>query len=217
MVINLATIDFCPGQGGGGDPVIRTLDVTENGTYSAPAGVDGYSPVNVNVAGGSLTPEQEDAINVIINAGDGYLKHTPEAPVIGAREAIMTLDGVSGFNPQNIYTLNGNVYVHNIDDSRLYKFNRQTYQFEEGPLTTVSFSGEHLWTDSQGRVYANNEYIVNLETGEYTGKYLGGDFQVYAVTNQTNIIEKDGFKLHYYYCLLSSKLFQHLHIDSILT
>ena len=33
-------------------PVVQPLEVTENGTYTAPAGVDGYSPVTVNVAGG---------------------------------------------------------------------------------------------------------------------------------------------------------------------
>lgn len=39
--------------GGGGEapanPVIEALSVTENGTYTAPSGVDGYSPVTVNV------------------------------------------------------------------------------------------------------------------------------------------------------------------------
>ena len=33
----------------GGDPVIEPLEITENGTYTAPDGVDGYSPVSVNV------------------------------------------------------------------------------------------------------------------------------------------------------------------------
>lgn len=39
----------------GSNPVIQSLEVTENGTFSAPDGVDGYSPVTVNVAasGGS--------------------------------------------------------------------------------------------------------------------------------------------------------------------
>lgn len=35
-----------------GQPVIQSLSVTENGTYTAPSGVDGYSPVTVNVSGG---------------------------------------------------------------------------------------------------------------------------------------------------------------------
>lgn len=36
----------------GSTPVINSLSVTENGTYTAPSGVDGYSPVTVNVSGG---------------------------------------------------------------------------------------------------------------------------------------------------------------------
>jgi hypothetical protein len=35
--------------GGATDPVIQALEVTANGTYTAPGGVDGYSPVTVNV------------------------------------------------------------------------------------------------------------------------------------------------------------------------
>ena len=36
---------------GTGNPVIESLEITENGTYTAPEGVDGYNPVVVNVAG----------------------------------------------------------------------------------------------------------------------------------------------------------------------
>ena len=36
----------------GSQPVIQPLSVTQNGTYTAPSGVDGYSPVTVNVSGG---------------------------------------------------------------------------------------------------------------------------------------------------------------------
>lgn len=40
---------------GGDTPVINSLSVTANGTYTAPSGVDGYSPVTVNVPQG-ITP-----------------------------------------------------------------------------------------------------------------------------------------------------------------
>lgn len=36
-------------EAGGGEPVIEALKITENGTYTATDGVDGYSPVTVNV------------------------------------------------------------------------------------------------------------------------------------------------------------------------
>lgn len=34
----------------GSDPVIESLNVTENGTYNAPSGTDGYNPIVVNVS-----------------------------------------------------------------------------------------------------------------------------------------------------------------------
>lgn len=37
-------------SGGGGKPaVIEAIEITDNGTYTAPEGVDGYSPITVNV------------------------------------------------------------------------------------------------------------------------------------------------------------------------
>lgn len=35
--------------GGSTEPIIEALEITENGTYAPPSGVDGYSPVTVNV------------------------------------------------------------------------------------------------------------------------------------------------------------------------
>lgn len=43
--------ELMPFTHGAGNPVIEPLKVTENGTYEVPDGVDGYSPVVVNVAG----------------------------------------------------------------------------------------------------------------------------------------------------------------------
>ena len=40
------------GTASGGSAVIQSLSVTQNGTYTAPTGVDGYSPVTVSVSGG---------------------------------------------------------------------------------------------------------------------------------------------------------------------
>ena len=49
MPTEIASIE----TGGGGtepaNPIIEPLSVTENGTYTAPNGVDGYSPIEVNV------------------------------------------------------------------------------------------------------------------------------------------------------------------------
>lgn len=46
----IETAENLPDAGGATtDPIIEPLEVTENGTYTAPDGVDGYSPVAVNV------------------------------------------------------------------------------------------------------------------------------------------------------------------------
>lgn len=46
-------------------PTIQSLSVTQNGTYTAPSGVDGYSPVTVNVSGGG------GASNVVVGTFKG--------------------------------------------------------------------------------------------------------------------------------------------------
>lgn len=43
-------------QWGGGSAVVQPLNVTQNGTYNPPSGVDGYAPVTVNVSGGDTPP-----------------------------------------------------------------------------------------------------------------------------------------------------------------
>lgn len=50
-------------KGGGSTPVINPLSVTENGTYTAPSGVDGYSPVTVNVSGGGGSNAEDGIID----------------------------------------------------------------------------------------------------------------------------------------------------------
>jgi hypothetical protein len=42
-----------PGQA---NPIIESLNITKNGTYTAPTGVDGYSPVVVSVQSESSDP-----------------------------------------------------------------------------------------------------------------------------------------------------------------
>lgn len=56
-------------------PVIESLTVTANGTYTAPDGTDGYSPVNVNVP----TYEEENRIlKQVIDVLTNPDKHTVE-------------------------------------------------------------------------------------------------------------------------------------------
>lgn len=97
--------------GSGDAPVVRPLSVTENGTYTAPDGVDGYSPVVVDV------PEKEpitEELSVTKNGEyvpasgvDGYSKvkvNVPDIPPVldtlavtenGTYNAPSSIDGYS--------------------------------------------------------------------------------------------------------------------------
>lgn len=70
----------------GGTPVINSLSVTENGTYAAPTGVDGYSPITVNVPTSGGLSFSVDEINSICfrkgSSSDIYVDFT-ELPNIG--------------------------------------------------------------------------------------------------------------------------------------
>ena len=60
------------GTASGGSAVIQSLSVSQNGTYTAPTGVDGYSPVVVNVSGGGgVEPSEVNFIDY-----DGTVLHS---------------------------------------------------------------------------------------------------------------------------------------------
>ena len=70
-------IDFdSKNKGGGGkEPVVEALSVTENGIYNAPSGVDGFTPVDVNV------PSREPVLESLSITDNGT--YTPSAGVDG--------------------------------------------------------------------------------------------------------------------------------------
>lgn len=66
--------------GSGGSANIQALSITQNGTYTASGGVDGYSPVTVSVSGGGSTnilSGTDTPLNSTGNNGDMYLQHLP--------------------------------------------------------------------------------------------------------------------------------------------
>ena len=68
-------------SGSGGEAVIEPIEITANGTYTASEGVDGYSPINVNVTSGLAYDMGEfvlDADNVYANAVPHDLGSKPE-------------------------------------------------------------------------------------------------------------------------------------------
>ena len=108
----------CKASGGGdtpANPIIEPLSVTENGTYAAPDGVDGYSPVSVNVPipEGYIVPSGEleitengeyditDKASVIVaveESGGGGIEHTYTVdyiPSVNTRAFTISIPGFS--------------------------------------------------------------------------------------------------------------------------
>ena len=122
-------------KNGGGQivPVIEELNVTTNGTYEAPEGVNGYSPVIVNVSGGEPDPPDDGKTRLYItippNAVEGlpplradiplYIKQTVANGVTidwGDGSEPETLDGTGNVNTTHTYE-NAGDYVITLDPS----------------------------------------------------------------------------------------------------
>ena len=191
MNINLANIDFIPGQGGGGEAVIRSLDVTENGTYMAPSGVDGYNPVSVNVSGGggSLTPEEQEALDTLVDSSEGVL-NTVEIK----SEGILKVSQNPSFNNQDwnnyLYDIDGEIYCKSY--AELFKYNPYTLSFDLLFILSESNSSV-LWKDNSGRLYSGIYYQIDIENKTVTTVNLGGE---YSYSNNNDNIYKGNYGIY---------------------
>ena len=93
LAINNGKIEARSVQWGGGEAVIQPLSVTQNGTYNPPSGVDGYSPVTVNVSGGSggsgvlVSPAYQGvSYGYVIRSGQEFWSYPNQAWYLSAFE-----------------------------------------------------------------------------------------------------------------------------------
>lgn len=150
---------------GGKQPVIQSKSITENGTYNAPSGVDGFNPVVVNV------PSQEPNIQERVFASNGTFE-PPEgvdgyAPVIidvPMKEEITlnaTMNGTYTPSEGRVYNnvivnvpVNCNMYSSNDDKLRLYEnvFNG---------ISVLSFNGLYI-NQTMAFNDVDNEHIKSV-------------------------------------------------------
>ena len=189
MNINLATIDFCPGQGGGGEAVIRELNVTENGTYRAPSGVDGYNPVQVRVSGGgSVTPEEQAALDTLVNSSKGALYTDEYAPYVNYRKSFV-FTGSSWVYRQ--VWLNDGLYT--TSGQYMYKYNPDKCCFEEFRFFDNYFNSP-VWQDMTGRTYCGVSYQLDFENNTFISVSLNAGS--YVTSEQRHNIWKGQYGVY---------------------
>ena len=151
MVINLATIDFCPGQGGGVNPS-GTLDITSNGEYD----VYSYASASVSVHPSSSLSETYTSNSVYQISGEfngGEITVEVPAPQfitetlnVSANNTYYPGSGVNGFSevvvnvPQSVtgFTekeITEGVQISNLSNSASYV---HSYGFINTYLQTIS-------------------------------------------------------------------------------
>lgn len=162
--------------------VIQSLSVTQNGTYNPPSGVDGYSPVVVNVSGGGggvpllsqsqwslLTTQQKRSYGLVAvqDAIEGYIRgnlvngadYAGDMVQSGTGEAsISDTINVSGSYKLFVLALNGEASTYQLDID--VKINGTSITGE-----TISFNSWAPNTENK-RNYRLNEYPVSVSNND---------------------------------------------------
>lgn len=152
MNINLANIDFIPGQGGGG----------------------------------SLTPEEQDALDILVDSSEGVL-NTVE--IKGNNLKQMPWAYANDFSNNTLYSMvDGSIYC--LISLKLYKLNPKSMNFDLILDNISSSSGRLLWMDNSGRMFQGNDREIDLTTGSVKTVKLNYNYFTYN-RNRPNLFYGD--------------------------
>lgn len=183
LAINNGKLEARSVQWGGGEPTIEPLTVTTNGTYTAPSGIDGYSPIVVNVSGGgggdipllsesqwnALTTQQKRSYGLVAiqDAITGYIrgKLVNGADYVGG----IVQSGTGSASISDSITVSGSyvlvVLALNSEAS--------TYQLNiDAKISGTSVTGEtvifnnYSGSGTNRRNYRLNQYSVTVSSGD---------------------------------------------------
>ena len=204
MIYELLKDRIINGSSSGQEAIIQSLNIAANGTYTAPSGVDGYSPVVVNVpervpvvesiditANGTYTPNE---------GVDGYNSvnvQVPErVPVVESKEITANgtykpPQGVDGFN---------NVIVNVPSSGSSTKLKRlelthggQEYLFNDYFLDLLDYGCEVVCTNTKiydfWRLAKGNYNQLNYITGENVDKFASLKINLNGCTLRDGTLE----------------------------
>ena len=220
------------GTGGGGGAVVQPLSVTTNGTYTAPSGVDGYSPVTVNVSGGG-GGEAVSRSDVNFYDYDGTLLYSfTTAEVNDSGFTMPSNPSHTGLTAQGWnWTLAqlrtqltamptqavdvGQMYITDDGKTRLY------CRFEEGrlhPYLGIGLKGTVVvdWGDNSATATLTGTSLTVLKIAEHEyasgGDYVitltvtSGSAQIYGNSGITFLLRKSGSSSSYDSLVYSNSL-----------
>lgn len=152
MNINLANIDFVPGQGGGG----------------------------------SLTPEEQDALDTLVDSSKGVL-NTVE--IKGNNLNKMRWIYEDDFSNYYLYSMvDGSIYY--FPNNKLYKLDPKSMNFNI-ILDNISTNNHRaLWMDNSGRMFQGNNIEIDLTTGSVKTVNLNYNYFI-ARFNRPNLFYGD--------------------------
>ena len=135
---------------GGGGAVIKTLQITSNGTYTAGEGVDGYSPVEVNVPSPQFVTETLSvSVNNIYYPGEG---------VNGFSQVVVDVpQSVTGFTEKDV--TENNFGLINLNNSASFVYSGV---FSENNQLQTVYLPNCVTVNNWAFAYCRNLTSVNL-------------------------------------------------------
>lgn len=111
-----------------------------------------------NIEVGGLTPEQEDAVEILTDSSKGVL-YTDQLD----QYEVVKRSNINFSDINNIYQVGDDVYY--FYSGYLLKFNNDTAALEDIANLGQSYSG--LWKDSTGRLYQTSQYQIDIENSTF--------------------------------------------------